>query len=51
MDIVTDGPTCLSGDFDVRSTMEVRNALYELLGSPATATSSVDLTEVRRRST
>lgn len=32
MDITTDGPTLvLSGAFDVRSTMEVRNALYELL--------------------
>lgn len=32
MDITTDGPTLvLSGDFDVRSTMEVRNALYDHL--------------------
>lgn len=32
MDIITDGPTLvLSGDFDVRSTWEVRNALYEHL--------------------
>ena len=32
MDIVTDGPTLvLSGEFDVRSTMEVRNALYDHL--------------------
>jgi anti-anti-sigma factor len=33
MDIMTDGPTLvLSGDFDVRSTWEVRNALYDHLG-------------------
>jgi anti-anti-sigma factor len=33
MEILTDGPTLvLSGDFDVRSTMEVRTAIYELLG-------------------
>jgi anti-anti-sigma factor len=32
MEITTDGATLvLSGAFDVRSTMEVRNALYELL--------------------
>ncbi|HEU4811719.1 MAG TPA: STAS domain-containing protein [Nocardioides sp.] len=32
MDIVTDGSTLvLSGDFDVRSTWEVRNAIYEHL--------------------
>ena len=32
MDILTDGPTLvLSGDFDVRSTMEVRTAIYEHL--------------------
>ncbi|MCW2797098.1 STAS domain-containing protein [Nocardioides sp.] len=32
MDIMTDGPTLvLSGDFDVRSTWEVRNALYDHL--------------------
>ncbi|MBB6629219.1 STAS domain-containing protein [Nocardioides sp. KIGAM211] len=32
MDIMTDGATLvLSGDFDVRSTWEVRNALYEHL--------------------
>jgi anti-anti-sigma factor len=34
MDMVTDGPTLiLSGDFDVRSTMEVRAAIYEHLHS------------------
>ena len=32
MDILTDGPTLvLSGDFDVRSTMEVRTAIYDHL--------------------
>jgi anti-anti-sigma factor len=32
MDIMTDGPTLvLSGDFDVRSTWEVRNAIYDHL--------------------
>ena len=32
MDIMTDGPTLvLSGDFDVRSTWEVRQAIYDLL--------------------
>ena len=32
MEIMSDGPTLvLSGDFDVRSTWEVRNALYEQL--------------------
>ncbi|WP_182523824.1 STAS domain-containing protein [Nocardioides dongkuii] len=34
MEITTDGPTLvLGGSFDVRSTMEVRNALYELLAA------------------
>jgi anti-anti-sigma factor len=34
MDIMRDGSTLvLSGDFDVRSTWEVRTAIYEMLGS------------------
>jgi|SRR5688572_17684344 anti-anti-sigma factor len=46
MEIVTDGSTLvLSGDFDARSTWEVRNALSErLLGSERDVV--VDLTEV-----
>jgi anti-anti-sigma factor len=46
MDIATDGATLvLSGDFDVRSTWEVRNAIYELLeGHDADVV--VDLTDV-----
>ena len=34
MDITRDGPALLlAGDFDVRSTMDVRNAVYDLLSS------------------
>ena len=34
MDIVIDGPVLvLAGDFDVRSTFQVRNALYDLLAT------------------
>ncbi|GAB6986165.1 STAS domain-containing protein [Nocardioides pyridinolyticus] len=46
MEISTDGPTIhLSGDFDVRSTWEVRAAIYELLeGHDADVV--VDLTHV-----
>ena len=45
MDIATDGPTLvLSGDFDVRSTWEVRNALYDQLHSHDDVV--VDLTDV-----
>jgi anti-anti-sigma factor len=45
MEIRTDGPRLvLSGDFDVRSTMEVRNALYEHLAGHDDVV--VDLTRV-----
>jgi anti-anti-sigma factor len=46
MDILTCGPTVvLSGDFDGRSTFEVRSALHEQLAEPEHAI-VVDLTEV-----
>ncbi len=46
MQIMTDGPVLvLSGDFDVRSTWEVRNAIYDLLGGHDSDV-VVDLTEV-----
>ncbi len=46
MEIITDGPILhLSGDFDVRSTWEVRNAIYDHLeGHDEDVV--VDLTEV-----
>lgn len=55
MDILTDGPTLvLSGDFDVRSTMEVRTAIYEHLEGhdedvvvDLTEVDSVDLTALK----
>ena len=54
MDIVTDGPTLiLAGDFDVRSTWEVRNAVYELLAAhdhvvvDLTGVGSVDVTALK----
>ena len=55
MDIMRDGPTLvLSGAFDVRSTWEVRTAIYELLGShdgdvvvDLTAVTSLDLTALK----
>ena len=49
MDIMTDGPTLvLSGDFDVRSTLEVRTALHERLDGHEQDV-VVDLTEVDHR--
>ena len=55
MEIITDGPTIhLSGDFDVRSTWEVRNAIYELLQGhdvdvviDLTDVSTIDMTALR----
>ena len=40
MDITTDGPVlALHGDFDVRSTWEVRAAIYDHLEGASTRTS------------
>ncbi len=54
MDIITDGPVLLlAGDFDVRSTWEVRNAVYEALAHhdhvvvDLTAVTSVDVTALK----
>jgi len=55
MDIMFDGPTLLlSGDFDVRSTMEVRNAIYEHLNShdedvviDLTGVTTIDMTALK----
>lgn len=55
MDIMTDGPTLvLSGDFDVRSTWEVRTAIYEALSGSEqdvvidmSGVGAVDLTALR----
>ena len=55
MDITTDGPTLvLHGDFDVRSTWEVRNAIYERIDTfdddvviDMTDVSTIDLTALR----
>jgi anti-anti-sigma factor len=55
MDIMRDGATLvLSGDFDVRSTWEVRTAIYEMLGAhdgdvvvDLTGVDTVDLTALK----
>lgn len=48
MEIATEGPVLvLVGDFDVRSTWQVRAALYELLATCASPMIVVDMTEVR----
>jgi anti-anti-sigma factor len=55
MDIVTDGHTLvLSGDFDVRSTMDVRSAIYDALHASdedvvldLTGVHTIDLTAAR----
>ena len=55
MDIIRDGPVLvLAGDLDVRSTWDVRNAVYELLGSDAgdvvvdlSDVGGIDLTAIR----
>ncbi len=55
MEIVCDGPTLLlSGDFDVRSTMEVRTAIHEALHASdqdvvvdLTGVDAIDLTAAR----
>jgi anti-anti-sigma factor len=55
MEILTDGPILiLSGDFDVRSTWEVRNAIYEHLNGhdedvvvDLTDVSTIDMTALK----
>lgn len=48
MEMVTEGPVlALAGDFDGRSTLEVRTALYELLSTSDASEVVVDLTDVR----
>lgn len=48
MEIITQGQTLeLSGDFDVRSTGQVRHAIYQHLGSLTEANVVIDLTGVR----
>ncbi len=47
MRIMTDGPTLvLSGDLDVRSTWEVRNAVYDHLRGHDAGSIVIDITEV-----
>ena len=48
MNITADGATLvLSGDFDVRSTFQVRAAIYEHLATQAEGMVYIDLTDVR----
>ncbi len=55
MDIISDGPALvLSGEFDVRSTMEVRTAIYDRLAGcdedvvvDLTGVTTIDLTALR----
>lgn len=47
MQIMTDGPVLLlSGDIDVRSTGEVRNALYDHLRANDAGAITIDMTDV-----
>ena len=47
MDITTDGPALvLAGQFDVRSTMEVRAAIYQHIEESPTDEVIIDLTDV-----
>jgi anti-anti-sigma factor len=48
VEITTDGATLvLRGDFDVRSTMQVRAAIYEHLAGQGEGDVHIDLTDVR----
>jgi anti-anti-sigma factor len=48
VDITADGATLvLSGDFDVRSTFQVRAAIYDHLATQGEGTVYIDLTDVR----
>jgi anti-anti-sigma factor len=48
VNITTDGATLvLSGDFDVRSTFQVRTAIYDHLATQGEGNVYIDLTDVR----
>jgi len=48
VEITTDGDTLiLRGDFDVRSTMQVRSAIYEHLAARGEGDVHIDLSDVR----